>query len=803
MEESEDKRDMNIILCPICDMIKKIKINSNWEEKTINILFECDHERSGKAKSIKDNYCINCVKYIEQDKECKKLNHEIIKNEDLYFYCKEHVKKFNGYCEECAKNICDECICQHKNVKNRFEYYFSFFQLEELVSAYDEAKNVISMIYSLNCNIKISEEFENYYNIYKYMYDNDFFHIIIIYNINLFYNYFKFLTKSKLIHTGFFTILEINNIKDNTIFYDTYFKSQFAYLMDMKDFNFNNLLNLFLLSKRFKTKPELSFQFSEEMYSLIFKNTLKSDNIDNDKINYEKYFNILRNTIYNKKTELMSIQYKITNLILSIKLLKIAVPSNFKKKLIAILQREIIKKYRNHLHKIKPNTIILNNIKKRYESFKKKDKNSFQALNLAEKVNTIDNIVPEKDYTFIDNVYFENKFDNKILLNTFLFFTQKLHTLKSNETHYSNSEEGKKFHINQIIDFPNNGKNSKINKNLNNSDEVSNSNIQLNNRDNKDSINLNGNINERIADYKILLNEYKNNFDNSYKDILIKKTLSFECIMDALFNNDFSNIIDSTKNENKNSEFDKLINECLDELNVINYEKDENQKKLIKVYSQIKSNKLQVKRGKIFSVLIHDRKYKDIMEKIKQEYDKDDEDAKNKYNENLIQLLITLGGFDMKNAEQIITIIEKYLYYSKEIETLDEEMEKDYSDLAKENSELALEIIQLKKIGNYIEKVNEDIKYLNANYELNEMCKIKNNFEKKSDYYINKDSDINYNQALKEIKEYIKENDIQQILNSLKIICKDIESNFYVDETLNLASYCWAIQNGHDYIADS
>ena len=800
MEESEDKRDMNKILCPLCDMIKKIKISSNWEENTINISFECDHERNEKAKNKKDNYCINCVKYIEQDKECKKLNHEIIKNEDLYFYCKEHMKKFNGYCEECTKNICDECICQHKNVKNRFEYYFSFSQLEELLSTYYEAQNVINMIYSLDCNNKVSEEFENYYYIYKYIYDNDLFHIIIIYNINLFYNYFKFLTKNKLVHTGYFSILEINNIKDNTIFYDSYFKCHFAHLMEKKEFNFNNLLNLFLLSKRFQNKPELSLHFSEEMHSLIFKNTLKSDNIDNDIIKYEKYFSILRNAIYDKKAELMSIQCKITNLILSIKFLKIAVPSNFKRKLITILQREIIKKYRNHLHKIKPNTIILNNIKKRYESLKKKDKISFQDLNLAEKVNKIDSIIPEKDYTFIDNVYFENKFDYKILLNTFLFFTQKLRFLKSNETHYSNSEEGKKFPINQITDFPNNGINSKINKNLNNSDEVSNSNIQLNNMD---SINLNGNINERIADYKILLNEYKNNFDNSYKDILIKKTLSFECIMDALFNNDFSNIIDSTQNENKNTEFDKLINECLDELNAIDYTKDENQKKLIKIYSQIKSNKLQVKRGKIFSVLNNDRKYKDIMEKIKQEYDKDDEDAKNKNNENLIQLLITLGGFDMKNADQIITIIEKYLYYYKEIKTLDEEMEKNYSNLAMENSELTLEIIQLKKIGNYIQKVNEDIKYLNANYELNEMCKIKNNFEKNSHYYINKDADINYNQALKEIKDYVKGNDVKQILNSLKIICKDIESNFYVDESLNLVSYCWAIQNGHEYIVDS
>ena len=85
----------------------------------------------------------------------------------------------------------------------------------------------------------------------------------------------------------------------------------------------------------------------------------------------------------------MKIQNEINYEILSIKLSKIAIPSNLKRKLISILQWEITKKYRDKLHKIKPNFFILNNIKKRYESFKKQKKFEYERLNLEEKYQEI------------------------------------------------------------------------------------------------------------------------------------------------------------------------------------------------------------------------------------------------------------------------------------------------------------------------------------------------------------------------------------------------------------------------------
>ena len=236
-ETNDEKFDFNRIYCSNCNDIKEIKINSNWKEKTIDISFECDHERNTQSEYKTD----------------------LIKKEELYFYCKTHKKKFNAYCEKCKKNFCEECTCSHdiKNIKSKYDYYLTNSQIEELLSAYDEVQNLINIIYSLDCNKKLCAEFENYYNIYKQAYYKGLFHVNTIYNINLFYNYFIFLTKSRLVHTGFFSILDINNIKDSTIFYDSNFKNQFNDLLEMKTFNFDNVLNLFLLSKRFEKKSDL------------------------------------------------------------------------------------------------------------------------------------------------------------------------------------------------------------------------------------------------------------------------------------------------------------------------------------------------------------------------------------------------------------------------------------------------------------------------------------------------------------------------------------------------------------------
>ena len=218
MKDESQKLNLDKILCKSCNEINKIRLFSNYSNKSINVSFLCNHKRNNEGKIKKGEYCLNCRKEVEQNKDCKISNHVIIQKENTFFYCKTHMKKFSSYCEECEKNLCEECICIHENIKNKYEYYFSFSQIEELLSLFDEIKNFISLFYSFDCTSKISEEFENYYNAYIYIYNNELFQANIIYNINLFYNFFFLLGKTKLKINGDFEISEINNIKDETIF---------------------------------------------------------------------------------------------------------------------------------------------------------------------------------------------------------------------------------------------------------------------------------------------------------------------------------------------------------------------------------------------------------------------------------------------------------------------------------------------------------------------------------------------------------------------------------------------------------
>ena len=213
------------------------------------------------------------------------------------------------------------------------------------------------------------------------------------------------------------------------------------------------------------------------------------------------------------------------------------------------------------------------------------------------------------------------------------------------------------------------------------------------------------------------------------------------------------------------------------------------------------SNGFQIQAEKIFISLKNDRKYKNYVEKIKDNSDNNNIINNIQLYKDLIQPLIQSGGFDEKNANKIIKIIKKYLNNSKEINALGEKMRK-LNNHIKENSELTIAFNQLKKIKNSIHDINEELQNYNNNYEMKEMTKIKNNFEKNAIIYINNNQDQNFVQCLNQIQDFVKGKDIETILESTRDIIKDVESNFYVDESLNLVSYCWGIQNGHEFIVD-
>lgn len=776
-DDNKSKINMNNIICPICNDIKKIRINSNWIDKTMSITFECNHKRNIQEKLEQNDYCKNCGKYVKQDTACKESNHDIIKAEDLYFFCRIHMKKLNAYCEDCKLNFCDECTCNHDKIKSKYEYYFSYNQIQELSSVSEEVQNFINMTFSIDCNKQIIGELLNYYEIYTYLYNKRFFHINIIYNINLFYNYFIFLLNSKLKFTGSISISEINNIKDSTIFYDSDFKDQFRDLIDMKSFNFNNILILFLLSKRFEIKRELFEKFENHIHSLISNNILAYDNIEKNIIEFKDNFNDFKEILNSNRYEIIKIQNEINFDIFSIKITKITIPLNLKGKLINFLQKEILKKYKTYLHKIKPNITILNNIKKKYKLFQKQNKKLYDTLGLEEKIKEINNLKPEGDDSLKQSIYFEGEFSEKNLLNAFIFFTQKLRYPKNDvNTEFRNSKENKDL-VNKNMD------------NLNINDKESDKNSIINQ--------------ESMKEYIKFLNDIKYDIENSYKDIAIKKKINLGNIVDALLKNNFSNIFEISQNETENKNgINALINECFNELNTIQYNEEVNKNSLDYLYSGIISSKFQVEVQKIFSSLINNRKYKSLLENIK------DNSAQIWNNENNIllyqdleQMLIKSGGFDEMNANCIVKIIGKYMHYSNEIKELKERWEK-YRIYAKENFELELKIKQLKKIKYFIQKYNEELKYYNKNYELNEMTNIITNFESNVDKLIENSLDNNLKKILKDIQTFVHGKNISEIIELLKDIFKDNESNSYIDEILDLESYAWCIQNGHDDIVE-
>ena len=64
---------------------------------------------------------------------------------------------------------------------------------------------------------------------------------------------------------------------------------------------------------------------------------------------FKENYLLFKQILSDKRNELKFLKQEIKSEILLLKLSKMVIPSNFKKNLISILQREIIKKYKNYL----------------------------------------------------------------------------------------------------------------------------------------------------------------------------------------------------------------------------------------------------------------------------------------------------------------------------------------------------------------------------------------------------------------------------------------------------------------------
>ena len=86
----------------------------------------------------------------------------------------------------------------------------------------------------------------------------------------------------------------------------------YNYILDIT--NFNNILQLFLLSKRMTIQEEYFIVFNYEVYSKLnnYINCLVIDNI----FEFEKYYLLLKQILFDKKNELIILKQEKINEIL-------------------------------------------------------------------------------------------------------------------------------------------------------------------------------------------------------------------------------------------------------------------------------------------------------------------------------------------------------------------------------------------------------------------------------------------------------------------------------------------------------
>lgn len=776
MSEKNFEECLKEIICKECEEIKKIKIEYDIKEKLINIIFECGHQINNQKGNLKNSiFCLNCQKSLNQEIICEDENHKKIENNNIIFYCRIHYKKYKGYCVQCKKNICEDCLCEHEYYNENYDFYLTKNQLNELIYKTEEVQNFFNTIISIEYCNKIIEFFSSYYNVYVYIYQNNYFHINVIYNINLFYNFFISCIDKKISNNGCFIIDNINNIKDESIFYDDDFNEDYEEILDLD--NFNNILILFLLSKRIKRKAIYFNSFCLKTHSNL-NNYVNESNLLNTLCNFFLIeYSHLKDKILIKIGKLDCLKQEIYSLLLNFKLNKIIIPSNLKRKLINILLRIVIKKYKNYLHHIKPNNVIINQIKRKYQIAIKNKKEIYseegKKIDLELKVKEIENIKEDNIINNKDIVYFEYNFKEKILLNTFLYFMQKLHFQKSNEIHFSNQNQS--IPVNEIT------KNS----------------LNLNNN-NLNSINQQNHfIIYDSNEFLQYLKQLEENINKVLYNIKIKKNLNFIDIINSLFENQIEKIITQEENiKNEEKEIQQIINNCIFQHKNIKINEDDVTNSLKIKYQEIKENQFLLIGNNIINILYKNKKYRKLIEQLKEQ-----KESKKEIYEVLNNKLINLGGFNKDNSKLIIQIIKNYFYIYKQYLDI-EEIIKKIPQYSLEYSQLLLEIDQLNNIKEYLIEKNNEINSFNKRYELNKFENLKNSFQTNFQKYLNDTIDDKFKEVLKEIKQFIETQSITDILESLKTIFPNIESSFYFDDSDNILIFSWALQNGHSDILE-
>ena len=154
----------------------------------------CSDEKCKKNGKMDPNFslCLTCSKLLNRTKsicsECikqhKQKNHKVIKYEDKNYYCQKHIKKFEKYCFQCKKSLCEGCVNEHlidrkydgHQIKSIDLLIPEEKEITELKDSFKEIKKnlealqiiINNLTYTLNGTMRI---YENYYKIANHIFE--------------------------------------------------------------------------------------------------------------------------------------------------------------------------------------------------------------------------------------------------------------------------------------------------------------------------------------------------------------------------------------------------------------------------------------------------------------------------------------------------------------------------------------------------------------------------------------------------------------------------------------------------------
>ena len=120
-------------------------------------IYPADFYKCYDCTKIQDRRKYYCNKCINQHTKSYK-DHKIIKYDEKNYYCEEHFKKFIKYCDNCNKDLCEDCEGNHKDNHNIITYESMEEKTKNIRDSINKIKNYIRDLEFVVKDIKRSLE---------------------------------------------------------------------------------------------------------------------------------------------------------------------------------------------------------------------------------------------------------------------------------------------------------------------------------------------------------------------------------------------------------------------------------------------------------------------------------------------------------------------------------------------------------------------------------------------------------------------------------------------------------------------